>query len=258
VVTRVTLALHPRPAEVASALVAIGSTANAIAFLRALERALPAGLLVFEAMWSEFYAIATGPMGLAAPLPADHDVYILVEAPVRDGTAGFEAALAEMLGRGLAVDAVVAQTEAQRRSFWALRESVYEHGRLFGGGIGFDISIPLDRRGQAIADLRAEMPARFPDARWVVFGHLADSNVHVNVTPPGGPDPVRKAVEQVVYAITRRHEGSVSAEHGIGRSKRAYLALSRTPAELELMATIKRALDPRDILNRGRVLPASG
>ena len=255
VVTRVTLVLHPRPGDIASALVAVASTADAIALMRALQGGLPAGLLTFEAMWREIYDIATVRMGLTAPLPGGHDVYLLVETPTRDGPDALEEVLAEQLEGGLVQDAVLARSEADRRSFWALRESVYEHARLFGQGVGFDVSVPLDRMQAAIEGFRAAIPARFGGAIWVVFGHLADSNVHVNVIPTGELEAARKAVETTVYGVTRDHGGSISAEHGIGKAKRDYLHLSRTPPELELMATIKRVLDPDDILNRGRVLP---
>jgi len=255
VVTRVTLVLHPRPADVASALVAVRSTNDAIELMRALQGELSSGLLAFEAMWREFYDIATVRMGLTAPLPAGHDVYVLLETPTRLGARELEDLLAGHFERGLVVDAVLARSEADRRSFWALRESVYEHTRLFGPGVGFDVSIPLNRMGAAIAGFRSDIPASFPDAMWLVFGHLADSNVHVNVIPTQSVDAERHAVEKTVYGVTRDHGGSISAEHGIGKTKRAYLHLSRTQSELELMATIKRALDPHDILNRGRVLP---
>jgi FAD/FMN-containing dehydrogenase len=258
VVTRVTLVLHPRPADVASALVAVGSTTDAIALMRALQAGLPSGLLTFEAMWREFYEIATLQMGLTAPLPQGHDVVLLIEAPTEPGSDALDEALAAQMEHGIVRDAVVARSEADRRSFWALRDSVYDHARRFGPWVGFDVSIPLDRMPAAIDGFRAAIPARFSDGMWVVFGHLADSNVHVNVIPQGAPEVDRKQIETTVYEVTRAQGGSISAEHGIGRTKRDYLHLSRTPTELALMATIKRALDPGNILNPGRVLaPAS-
>lgn len=258
VVTRVTLVLHPRPADVASALAAVGSTADAITLMRALQAGLPSGLLTFEAMWREFYQIATLNMGLAAPLPQGHDVVLLIEVPTAQGSDALDEALAAQMERGLVRDAVSARSEADRRSFWALRESVYEHTRRFGPGVGFDVSVPLDRMQAAIDDFRAAIPARFPGGMWVVFGHLADSNVHVNVIPAGALEASRKPIEATVYEVTRAHGGSISAEHGIGRTKRDYLHLSRTAVELDLMVTIKRALDPHGILNPGRVLASAG
>jgi FAD/FMN-containing dehydrogenase len=256
IVTRVVLALHARPQGVQTALLAADSTPDAIAILRAAERALPAGLLVFEAMWREMYEIATTTIGVPAPIPRGHEVYLLVEAPTGEaGPEPFEAFLAELYERGLVKDAVVAKSRAERDRFWALRESVYEYKRLIPNEINFDVSFPLNRMEEAVALFRKAIPEAFPDAIYCIFGHLADSNIHVNVMPKVKSPEVKKAVERVVYDCTRQLGGSVSAEHGIGRHKRPYLPLSRTAPELALMASIKHALDPKGILNPGRVLP---
>jgi FAD/FMN-containing dehydrogenase len=254
IVTRVTLALHPRPAAISTALAMVPDTAAALALLRDLGRRLPGGLLVFEAMWKEMYAVATVTMGLKAPFPAADAVYLLIEAPEAEGGEALAEALHAAMEAGLVADAAIAQSEGDRKRFWALRESVYEHGRLFPPTVGFDISFPLDRMGKAVELLRARIEAAFPGAVWVVFGHLADSNVHVNVMPePSGP-ATRKRVESIVYGIVGELGGSVSAEHGIGRMKAPYLHFTRSPEELRLMAEIKRALDPKGILSPGRVL----
>ena len=106
----------------------------------------------------------------------------------------------------------------------------------------------------AVDALRVELPGVMAGTRFVIFGHLADSNIHVNVMPPEMPAGMKEKIEGVVYGVTARLEGSVSAEHGVGQTKRPYLALSRTPAELLLMRRIKASLDPNGILNPGRVL----
>lgn len=254
VITRVVLALHPRPANIRSALVAVNSTTDALAVLRRLERALPAGLLVFEAMWSEFYEIATTTIGVAAPLERGKDLYLLIEAPMGSDGDAFEAVLAEIYEAGLIVDAVVAKSEAERKNLWALRESVYEYDRYFKKGVAFDVSIPLDRMNYALSAFREQIPAAFAGVTWVGFGHLADSNLHLTVIPTELTPATYRAIEKLVYDQTKALGGSVSAEHGIGRCKRPYLAMTRTPPELALMAALKQALDPADILNRGRVL----
>ncbi len=254
IVTRVVLALHPRPVGVRSALLAAGSTSDAIAALRRMERSLPSGLLVFEAMWREFYDIATNTMGVPAPLERGRDVYLLVEAPTGTDADVFETVLGDILESHLIEDAVVAKSESERRTFWALRESVYDYGRHFGQGVGFDISIPLDRMGDAIDAFRNDIPTTFSGVTWVAFGHLADSNIHLQVIPSAFDFNTQKSIEELVYERTRALGGSISAEHGIGRAKRPYLGMTRTGPELSLMATIKRALDPEDILNRGRVV----
>lgn len=255
IVTRVTLALHPRPTAISTALAKVSDTAAALALLRDLGSRLPGGLLVYEALWQEIYEIAVGKMGLKAPFPAADFVYLLIEAPEAgpEGSALLDALYANM-GAGLVVDAVIAQSEAERTQFWALRESVYEHSRIFPRAVGFDISFSLDRIGKAVEHLRHKITQEFPGAAWVVFGHLADCNLHVNImAEPAGP-AMRDKAEKLVYSLVGELGGSVSAEHGIGRTKASYLHLTRSPEELRLMAEIKRALDPKNILSPGRVL----
>jgi len=255
IVTRVTLTLHPRPAALSTALVMVPDTAAALALLRDLGTRLPGGLMVFEAMWKEIYAIATGRMGLSAPFPATDALYLLIEAPETgpDGTALTEALHANMEA-GRITDAAIAQSQADRKRFWALRESIYDHNRIFPRTVGFDVSFSLDRIGAAVEELRRRIEAAFPGAAWVVFGHLADCNLHVNImAEPAGPQ-TRKRAEELVYGLVGELGGSVSAEHGIGRAKAAYLRLTRSPEELQLMAQIKQTLDPKNILSPGRVL----
>jgi len=254
IVTRVTMTLHPRPAALSTALVTVPDTAAALTLLRDLSARLPGGLMVFEAMWAEFYALARGPMSLRLPFPATDAVYLLIEAPEAgpDGTA-LQDALHLNMEAGHLSDAVLAQSEAERKAFWALRESVYGHSRFLPRTVGFDVSFALDRIGEAVTELHARITTAFPGAAWVVFGHLADCNLHVNIMAEPTPDG-RKRAEALVYGLVGELGGSVSAEHGIGRAKAAYLHLTRTPAELALMAQIKQALDPKGILSPGRVL----
>jgi FAD/FMN-containing dehydrogenase len=252
VITRVVVMLQPKPSDIQTAVVAVTNTEAAIRLLRRAQGALPGGLLVFEAMWSEFYQIATGIMGLNAPVSPDHELAILMEAP---GTReDFEAFLATAYEEGLLLDAAIAQSRGERDRMWALRESVYEHYKYLPKQVGFDISIPISRMEEAVQALRVELPDVMPGTIFVIFGHLADSNIHVNVMPPEMPAGMKARIEHIVYQITARLGGSVSAEHGIGQTKRPYLALSRTEAELALMRRIKTALDPNGVLNPGRVL----
>jgi len=255
IVTRVTLALHPRPAAISTALAMVPDTAAALALLRDLGARLPGGLLVFEAMWIEFYAIATGKMGLRAPLVATDGFCLLIQAPETgpEGSALVDALHANMEA-GHVADAAVAQSQAERKQFWALRESVHDHARFFPRTVGFDVSFPLDRMGTAVEQLRSRIAQAFPGAAWGLFGHLADGKLHVNfMAEPPGPATRAKA-EKLVYGLVGELGGSVSAEHGIGRAKTAYLHLTRSPEELRLMAEIKHPLDPKNILSSGRVL----
>lgn len=259
VVTRVVVSLHPKPEGVHCALAAVASFDDALKVLRRTERAFPGGLLTFEGMWSEFYKLATGPMGCSAPLPDHHELYLLMEVatgPDETGRERFEEFLAHEMEAGLLRDAVVAQSGPDRTRIWALRESPYDYGTKLppAAHISFDVSIPLARMAEAIGKLRQAVPGRWPASTSVAFGHIADSNIHFSVRLPDGGPADAKDVCDVVYGIIGEVAGSVSAEHGIGRIKRPYLKLSRTPAELALMASIKHTLDPRGILNPERVL----
>lgn len=263
VVTRAVLALHPKPLGVEAALLAVPSVEAAIRALRALERRFPGGVLAFEGMWGEFIDTAGVVSGLKAPFAAAPEVVVLTEVATGDETGRGRETLAEALcvlmdddlaQEAPVQDALVAQSDADRRRFWAYRESPYVYRERWPSFIGFDVSVPLGRMGEAVAAFRAAMAQLQPDAVHVVFGHIADSNLHVIVTGETASSFDKGAIERAIYGVVASVGGSVSAEHGIGRNKRDYLALSRTAPELALMGTIKRALDPRSILNPARVL----
>ena len=257
VVTRVVLGLHPKPAGIESALVAVNSLADAVTILRAAGRALPGGLLVFEAMWADFMTVADERLGLRPPFATTPPLTLLIETPSDGSVVGrdlLERFLADWLEQGVAKDAVIAQSGADRARFWAFRESVYEHGRFWPFSVGFDVSLPIGRMAGAVEGIAADLDAGWPDATHVFFGHVADSNLHLNVMRHSLDAETKRGIEAVVYGHVARVGGSISAEHGVGRAKRDYLHLSRSPPELALMRTMKAALDPAGILNPGRVL----
>jgi FAD/FMN-containing dehydrogenase len=257
VITRVVIGLHPKPQGIQTALCAVSSFDDALVVLRKFQQAHPGRLLVFEAMWREFMTVATGICGLPAAFEAEHDVTLLIEADMGEDPAGTEAfslLLGDFYEQNLIKDAVVAQSRADRNRFWAYRETPYEYGRFLPEEIRFDVSVPLNRMTEAVEHLRQEMPRHWPDAVYVVFGHVADSNIHINVAIRDMDDGIKKGVQKLVYDLVSGLGGSISAEHGIGRIKRPYLPLSRTEPERELMAKMKQMLDPEGILNPGRVL----
>jgi len=131
---------------------------------------------------------------------------------------------------------------------------MYEFHRLMPPMVAFDVSLPIGSMREAVDVIRARLAARHGDAVVVNFGHIADSNLHLIVMKPGLDKTAKLDIEAIVYAGVSEYGGSVSAEHGVGRAKRPYLTLSRTPEELALMRTIKQALDPRGILNPERIL----
>jgi FAD/FMN-containing dehydrogenase len=257
VITRAVIGLHSKPQGLQTALCAVSSFEDALVVLRRFQQAHPGRLLVFEAMWREFMTVATKICGLAPAFEAEHDVTLLIEADMGADPAGTEAfslLLSEFYEQDLIKDAVVAQSRADRNRFWAYRETPYEYGRFLPEEIRFDVSVPLNRMTEAVAHLRQEMPKQWPDAVYVVFGHVADSNIHINVAIRDMNDGIKKGVQGLVYDLVSRLGGSISAEHGIGRIKRPYLPLSRTETEIALMMKIKQTLDPEGILNPGRIL----
>ena len=258
IVTRVVLGLHPKPQGTQTALLACPTAAAALTVLARLQARFGGELLTFEAMWREFIAVAVERLKLPAPFAAAHEVVLLVEIGTTDADRVTEV-LAELMEDGTVVDAFVAQSGNDAARMWAYRESVYEYGQFQGNQINLDISLARGDIGAAVEDIRAVALREWPKAVQVIFGHVADSNLHVVIGPlDGGSGHVTKedkaTVDREIYAVVRDHKGSISAEHGIGRLKRPYLAYSRTPNELALMHTLKAALDPKGILNPGRVL----
>ncbi len=260
VVTRAVLRLRPKPRSQNTALLTAPGFEAVAALLTELEAGLGGQLSVFEVMWDAYYALSapTAWRGRAAPFPpGSAPFYVLVEAlggdPEGDGER-FTRALDAARAKGLVDDAVVARSEQERQNLWAVRDNVeclHELDPVFL----FDVSLAIGGMPDYVAEIDAALAARWPAARLIVFGHLGDGNLHLVVAVGDGSAAAREAVEAIVYAGIAARGGSISAEHGIGLEKRDHLHHSRSPAELALMRTLKRALDPGGILNPGKVLP---
>lgn len=255
VITRAVLRLHPAPRSVATAVCAVRDYAAVLALLARAKAGLP-GLTAFEVMWAPFYHYCTEGFGRLPPVPYGHHAYVIVESmgsdPAND-PAVFEAVIAGALEAGVLSDVVIAQSGRERTAIWDIRDSAGELYKAMGANIGFDVSIPVGRIGEYIDRCQAALRERWSDAQSVFFGHAADSNIHISVRLGGNALP-RDDIEAVVYGVVREFSGSVSAEHGIGLLKKPYLGHSRTPAEIAVMHTLKQALDPKGILNPGKVL----
>ncbi|RYE29037.1 MAG: FAD-binding oxidoreductase, partial [Hyphomicrobiales bacterium] len=244
IVTRVLLALQPAVTGTQTALCAAGSVGNALAALNRLEARLGGGVLAFEAMWSEYMRAAVAKAGLPAPFSEEPELILVIEAAMGLGSTGeetFAEALAELAEDGLLDDALIAQSGRDRQRFWAYREANYEFYRELPRGIHFDVSIPLGAMADTVSMLRRQVEARSATALPIVFGHLADSNLHISIHDETGD---LSGFADIVYELVREKQGSISAEHGVGILKRPYLGMSRSDAELALMTTLKRTLDP--------------
>ncbi len=265
VVTRAVLKLEPLPASSATAYCGLAGLDAAIAFLGRARFGLSGLLSSFEIMWPSYYDLiigtpaGSGAKGVRPPLSGRHGMYVLVEAqggePAADA-ARFERFLESCLEEGLIEDAAIAQSSTDARAFWGVRDAVAEFSALLGPRVEFDLGLPIGRIGACTGAIEAALRKRWPEARIIWYGHLGDGNIHLQVAVPGPRPHPDHAIDEIVYGQLREHGGTVTAEHGLGTLKTPWLAHCRTPFEIALMRRLKRALDPRNILNPGKVLPA--
>ncbi|MBN3821499.1 FAD-binding oxidoreductase, partial [Paraburkholderia sp. Se-20369] len=255
VITRAVLRLHPKLAEPATALCRVAGY-DAVVRLWDRLRALP-DLVSFEAMWPAFYRyVAHHTPGVVAPFPAEEGFAVLIEcatsAPGGNARQALEACLADCFDVGLVDDAALATSARQARDLWTLREGLAIDA--LPHLVNFDVSLPTGELGAFAQRCEAALRARWPDIVCLFFGHIGDGNVHIGVSH-AGPDAASEAeLDQAVYAVVQAMGGSISAEHGIGALKRPYLGYTRSDAEIAVMRRLKDALDPRHILNPGKVL----
>ena len=258
VITRAVLRLREAPQTRSTLLVAVDDFDKLSKFLKHIDAALGGSLSAFEVMWNNFYTLVTTPPAEnQAPISRDYPYYVLVEAMGSDD-AMVEAAMAQAYENELVVDAVIAQSEAQRLQLWALRDSVEECMR-FAPTFTFDVSLRISHMRDYVDEVNRLLEKQYEDYKNFTFGHMGDGNLHLVIAVGKGGPEVRRAVEACVYQPLAEIQGSVSAEHGVGLEKKDYLALSRSAEEIELMRRLKIALDPKAILNPGKIfdpLPA--
>jgi FAD/FMN-containing dehydrogenase len=255
VVTRAELRLVSRARSQETLLASLPSFDAMVELLGRLDSGLGGQLAAFEALWGNYYDYnTTAAAGNAAPLPRGAPYYVIAEAlggdPEHD-RARLESVLGDALEAGVVGDVVIANSETERRAIWAIREDVWEVQNI-APLLTFDVSLPIENMKAYVQEIADGVRALAGENRCFVFGHMADGNLHI-VVAAGDDAATRAKVEAIVYRPLEAIGGSVSAEHGIGLEKRAYLPLSRTPAEIATMRLLKRALDPRGILNPGKV-----
>jgi FAD/FMN-containing dehydrogenase len=257
IVTRAVLRLFPKAVSRCSALVAVSDFPAVIALLQRLSRTCGGGLSAFEVMWASYYHfIIDNCNGITSPFEARHPLYVLAELEGSDAEkdqALFESTLGEAMEQALVVDAAIASSLREREGFWKIRDGVGEIGAFIKNTANFDVSVPISSMQAFLDAVESELKAALPECNMLVFGHIADSNLHF-MCYTGRKEDV-KTIYGVVYRTVGQYQGSVSAEHGIGVQKLAYLQHSRSAEEIALMRTLKQALDPNGILNPGRVIP---
>jgi len=256
IVTRIVLRLRPKPKSQQMAFVAVNTFSQVTRVLNLLDGALGGSLSAFEVLWKDYYKLVTSPPAEGRPpLAHDYEYYILVEALGGDSQSDEERflnVLTQAMEEGTIVDAVVAQNQGERNAMWAIRDDVGQVAQNWPI-FAFDISVPLNNMESYLIALRAELDDRWQDNTCMVFGHLGDGNLHIIVGMGESSAEAKKAVEEVVYRGLPERGGSVSAEHGIGVQKKAYLGMSRNADEIALMQMMKAALDPKGILNPGKI-----
>ncbi|MFI5001044.1 MAG: FAD-binding oxidoreductase [Reyranellales bacterium] len=268
VITKAVLKLWPAPKDVATAWLAIRDPQAAIEILSEAHSASEDNVGSCEMMSREATEMVLRHIpGVQDPLKADTPWYLLMEwsssRPKADGAEGMsekmEQFLAEQMEAGRVLDAVLSQSEAQAHNMWRIREGVAEAGRAEGFGLSYDISVSVSKIPEFIEKGTAAALAILPGLRPHPLGHIGDGNVHFGFGAPKGMD--RATLHQYAPAVTRAVNdlitsmaGSISAEHGIGIDKLDELAHYRSKIELDTMRTIKRSLDPKNIMNPGKVL----
>jgi FAD/FMN-containing dehydrogenase len=257
IVTRAVLRLYPKAQSRCSALLAVTEFPKVIELLHKVTRDFAGTLSAFEVMWHGYYHFITDNVkGVNSPFTERHPLYVLVELEGGDQERDqqlFENSLGTALEQGIVADAVVANSQREREGFWKIRDGVAEIGQFIRDTANFDVSVPISSMQAFLSAIETELTAQVPAAKMLVFGHIADSNLHF-ICYTGRREDI-KPMYKVVYDTVGKFHGSVSAEHGIGVQKLNYLHYSRSPQELALMRTLKLALDPQGLLNNGRVLP---
>ncbi len=263
IITAAVLRLVPRPKSVETAWAAIPNVQAAVDLLGLATEMTAGGVTSFEIMSREGIDIVLKhAAGTRDPIasPAPYSVLIELSSQRREGLReAMEQILAAGLEKGLVLDATIAESVEQGKAFWRIRELFGEVQSKEGGSIKHDISVPVANIPAFIEEGNAAAKKLIPGCRPLPFGHVGDGNIHYNISQPVGADKAAflkrwDDMNDVIYRIVLKYGGSVSAEHGVGIVKRNYLPKIKDPVAYDLMKTLKRTLDPKGILNPGKVL----
>ncbi|MDG2448590.1 MAG: FAD-binding oxidoreductase [Saprospiraceae bacterium] len=259
IITRAVLKLVESPKSRNSAFVAFNDFSKVVEFLKFMDGGLAGTMSGFELIWHDCYvAMTSAPATMRPPLPQDYKYYVLIESLGGDQDTDRErmqSLLEEAVEKEMILDAAMALNESDLNWFWTIREDVHVFVSKCTVDQHFDISMPLVHIGPVVDDILdklKDIPNVEQEHRFV-FGHVADGNVHLVIGKDTDDPKVTLAVNDVIYSPLKALGGSVSAEHGIGTHKKAYLPLCRSEEEITLMKTLKKSMDPKGILNPGRV-----
>ncbi len=264
IITGASLKLYPAPASVEVALVATESPAKALSLFSLAKRRAGNMLTGFELMPHTGMQFVCEHMEQSRyPFKEQHPWYVLIE--ISAGTKDMDIAsltetiFTEAFAADLLHDGLLAQSKAQAADFWRLRHGLSEAQKFEGGSIKHDVSVPVARVPEFLEEAIAAVKEAVPGCRPVPFGHMGDGNIHFNITQPKGADKAEYLakwddVNRIVHGLVASYNGSISAEHGIGILKRDLLAEVKSVTEMNMMRSVKDALDPGNMFNPGRVL----
>ena len=264
IITAAVLKLFPRPTETATALCALNDLEGATKLLNRARALSGDAVTAFELIPRIGLEMCVKHInGVRDPFADPHPWYVLTEfsssRPDVTVRGSFDALLEAAFEEGIIADAVVAESREQQKNLWRIRESLPEAQKHEGGSIKHDISVPVSRVPDFIAEGMAAIAAHFPGARPVPFGHVGDGNIHFNISQPVGADKAAylarwEDMNRIVHDIVVGMEGSISAEHGIGMLKVREMQHYKDPVELDLMRRLKLAIDPNNLMNPGKIV----
>jgi len=264
IITAAVLRLLPRPSAIETAWLGIASPEKAVALLGHMKRSLGEQISAFELMRRQIIDfLLAGMPGHEDPLQVRHPWYVLVEVGGQGAPGAlaepFAAALTEAMEAGLVDDAVIASSLAQAKRFWKMREDFAQAQQAAGGILSHDVSVPVSRIVEFLGRADAALLEAYPGIRLNAFGHVGDGNLHYNPARPLDWEHARFRAEKaninrIVHDIIASLGGSISAEHGIGRQRLEENERYKSPVELALIRSIKRSLDPKNIMNPGKAI----
>ena len=251
VITRVVVKLSPLPKSRQTALLATESFDSVVKLLKGMQSDLAGTLSAYEVMWNDYFSAVTREGAHISPIARDYPYYILVEAegahPETDD-ARFQRFLEDRLEAGEIVDAVIPKSQSERAALWTIRE---DFESLLPAYL-YDVSLPIRSMTEYVERLTIAFAEWRADAEFVVFGHIADGNLHIFAWPHDDASN-HERVDTIVYECLDGLHGSISAEHGIGMDKKAWLGHTRSIEEIEIMKGLKQLLDPDSILGTGKM-----
>lgn len=264
IITAAVLRLFPKPSDVQTCFVAVKDPASAVALLGRARGAVGEQVTTFELIQRRGLEMAARHVpGVVDPMDQVHDWYVLMEI-AGQGTPGtltpdVEQLLADAFEAGQVTDAVIAASKAQADAMWSIREKLPEAQNYEGTSVKHDVSVPISRIPEFIDEACARLEAAFPGCRPLAFGHVGDGNIHFNIGQPADTDgaafyALYADVNKVVHDLINEMNGSISAEHGLGRLRLAESERYKSDVELDLMRTIKKAIDPTNIMNPGKLI----